>query len=195
MQVGVRISVIVGIAFTVTTADSDSDDTHDPNVVVHFVKYPELIAGVTLRDEPDVTMVAGLVLLYQFMVPAHPLALKFTVSPGQISELPGVIVGASGVSITVIFKGALEGLIQPFASVQVAVYVVFEFGETVSVEPTSKVDQITVPAQPLAVNTVEAVAQIELAPAVNIGAAGIAVTFTIWLVAELLQLPFSQEAK
>jgi hypothetical protein len=109
------------------------------------------------------------------IVPAQPLAVRFKVEGVQTDEAEvKVMVGAAGLAlISKPFTILLAPLGQPF-TVQVAVIEYVPTAEIVKLVPVAVFDQVTVPAQPLAVRfKVEGSQTINAVVAPIVGAAGV----------------------
>ena len=89
--------------------------------------------------------------VFHVTVPVQPEAVIVVFAPWQIVEEDAESVGGSGFGLTVIVDTALASLTQPVDNVQVAVYEVVVFGETVILAVVAAVFHVTVPAQPEAV--------------------------------------------
>ena len=85
---------------------------------------------------------------------------------------------------------ALPLALQPFVLVQVAVYVVVDVGETVSVVPVAPVFQVTVPTQVLAVSVALSPKHIVFESTVTVGN-GFTVTVTVPVAAQPLIWQFT----
>ena len=113
----------------------------------------------------------------QVIVPAHPLAVSVSVDGEQTERLTGgVIVGAAGLAlISSPLIAELELDIQPL-TVQVAVIEYVPTAESVKLVPVAApCDQVTVPAQPLAVSVSgEGEQTTKVTGGVIVGAAGLA---------------------
>ena len=89
--------------------------------------------------------------VFQVIVPAQPEAVMVVLAPWQIVEEDAESVGGSGFGLTVIVNAALASLTQPVDNVQVTVYEVVVFGETVILAVVAAVFHVVVPEQPEAV--------------------------------------------
>ena len=99
----------------------------------------------------EIVILAVVSPVFQVIVPAQPEAVIVVFAPWQIVEEDAESVGGSGFGLTVIVDAALASLTQPVDNVQVTVYEVVVFGETVILAVVVPVFQVIVPAQPEAV--------------------------------------------
>ena len=99
----------------------------------------------------ETVILAVVAAVFQVTVPVQPEAVMVVFAPWQIVEEDAESVGGSGFGLTVIVDAALTSLTQPVDNVQVTVYEVVVFGETVILAVVVPVFQVIVPAQPEAV--------------------------------------------
>ena len=113
-------------------------------IVVQVAVYEVVIFGETV-------MLAVVAPVFQVIVPEQPEAVKTLLAPWQIVVVVAESVGGVGFGFTVMFV-VLKSLIQfVVLSLQVAVYEVVVFGETVILVVVAPVFHVTVPEQPEAV--------------------------------------------
>ena len=99
----------------------------------------------------EMVMLAVVALVFHVTVPAQPVAFIVVLVPWHIVAAVGESVGGFGFGLTFIVI-ALKSLTQPVVlSLQVAVYEVVVFGETVILAVVAAVFQVIVPEQPEAV--------------------------------------------
>jgi xanthosine utilization system XapX-like protein len=91
---GVMVGV-AGVAFTVTVTGAEAGEVQPPDVVV------------TVNVPLDATLMAGVVALFDHVLPEEALELRVTDPPEQKLVGPlGVMVGVAGVAFTVTVTGA-----------------------------------------------------------------------------------------
>jgi hypothetical protein len=164
-QISVLIHEITGAGPAVITLIANSFETSDLQVVDSQVAvYFTSAVGVTVLGEPVTPS-------DHFTVPLHPLAVNVTELPAHIVNLSAVIVGLAK-SVTVIFLFNELSLTQVPIE-QVAVYEVETNGFTVTTAPVCPSDHVTVPVQPVAVNSTVEPAQMVEVPELTIGGAGL----------------------
>ena len=113
-------------------------------IVVQVAVYEVVVFGETV-------MLAVVAPVFQVIVPEQPEAVKTLLAPWQIVVVVAESVGGVGFGFTVMFV-VLKSLIQfVVLSLQVAVYEVVVFGETVILVVVAPVFHVTVPEQPEAV--------------------------------------------
>ena len=96
----------------------------------------------------ETVILAVVALVFQVTVPEQPEAVIVELAPWQIVAVAGESVGGAGFGLTVIVE-VLKSLTQPVeVMVQVAVYEVVVFGETVILAVVAPVFHVTVPTQP-----------------------------------------------
>ena len=96
----------------------------------------------------ETVILAVVALVFQVTVPEQPEAVIVELAPWQIVAVAGESVGGAGFGLTVMVE-VLKSLTQPVeVMVQVAVYEVVVFGETVILAVVAPVFHVTVPPQP-----------------------------------------------
>jgi hypothetical protein len=163
--------VITGGAGGVFTLIDNSFDLSDLQVADSQVAvYLISAVGVIVLGEPVTPS-------DHVTVPLHPLEVKVIDVPAQTVNLSAVMVGLAK-SVTVISFLFDTGLTQ-VPIVQVAVYEVETVGVTVILFPVNPPgDHVTVPLQPVAVNSTDEPEQIVEVPELTTGGAGFS-TFTV----------------
>ena len=153
--------------FTLITNSFDTSDLQvaDSQVAVYFTST----VGVIVLGEPVMPS-------DHFTIPLHPLAVKVTELPVHIANLSAVMVGLAK-SVTVIFLFN-EFSLTHVPLEHVAVYDVGTKGFTVTTAPFCPSDHVTIPSQPVAVNSTDEPAQIVEVPELTIGGVGL----TTWTV-------------
>ena len=110
--------------------------------------------------------------------PLLQVPVRLLLAPEQMAVAER-LVGASGIVLTVIaILDELVPDVQPF-STQVAVYVVFSVGVTVTEFPDLPSDHVTVPPQPAAFRVVDSPTQILLLEAEIFGGDGFVLAITL----------------
>ena len=164
-QISVFKHAITGGAEAVFTLIDNSFDLSDLQVADSQVAVYLISAlGVIVLGEPVTPS-------DHVTVPLHPFEVKVIDCPAQMVSLSAVMVGFAK-SVTVMSFLFDTGLIQ-VPIVQVAVYEVETVGDTVILLPVNAPgDHVTVPSQPVAVNSTDEPAQMVDVPALTTGGAG-----------------------
>ena len=135
----------------------------------------------------EMVMLAVVALVFHVTVPAQPVAFIVVLVPWHIVAAVGESVGGFGFGLTFIVI-ALKSLTQPVVlSLQVAVYEVVVFGETVMLAVVAPVFQVIVPEQPEAVKTLLAPWQIVVVVAESVGGVGFGFTVMFVVLKSLIQ--------
>ena len=135
----------------------------------------------------EMVILAVVALVFHVTVPVQPVAFIVVLVPWQIVSAVGESVGGAGFGLTLMVV-VLKSLIQPVeVVVQVAVYEVVVFGETVILAVVAPVFQVTIPEQPEAVIVVFAPWQIVGEDAASVGGAGFGFTVMVVVLKSLTQ--------
>ena len=125
--------------------------------------------------------------VFQVTVPEQPEAVIIVLAPWQIVAVVAESVGGIGFGLTVIVE-VLKSLIQPVVLfLQVAVYEVVVFGETVILAVVALVFHVTVPEQPDDEIVVLAPWQIVAVAGESVGGAGFGLTVMVEVLKSLIQ--------
>ena len=119
--------------------------------LIQFVALFLQVAVYEVVAFGETVILAVVAPVFQVIVPAQPEAVMVVLAPWQIVEEDAESVGGSGFGLTVIVNAALASLTQPVDNVQVTVYEVVVFGETVILAVVAAVFHVVVPEQPEAV--------------------------------------------
>ena len=157
---GFGLTVIVDAALASLTQPADE---------VQVAVYEVVVFGETV-------ILAVVALVFQVIVPEQPEAVIVELEPWHIVVEVAESVGGAGFVFTVITEVLLTSLTQPLDKVQVAVYEVVVFGETVILAVVTPVFHVTVPVQPEAVIVVLAPTQIVGEVAESVGGVGFGFT-------------------